>query len=626
MFHIAFSLLAAFGLCGAYFFTFTNASGEPRKDLHSVVDLIRDDAQALSKALDRLKKKQKFLVFFDLVKKYVVRRCNAELQSMFLKSTTEYDRSLASTANHLNIFLQETDTWLLLFRKHVDNAEWSEALGIFRTLDDLYSTANAQINSCYTHFKMIFDVNNGFYGKNEGWGSKAVQFLALGMNEKQCQAKKSVLFNGVAFFAVVAIICSALHFAEHRISNRPGSAQQQQPQRHPDPHLHKWYGYVTIDSLISCLLFAVFYFICLLSQPEDVSCAAELSSTVESHHNIYIDEMQSAQSNIGSNIAIIISDVSYLALLSRTEIADQLEDSIWKSLAFDANRIVEVFEANVKLEYEITDHLNELEKHISKETNILQLVHSNSLQIMEKMKKLYAIMNLHLRGHQDTLPGLDKIAEILVESVLVGRDELNYNRLNGQYTEIIKHQKSDLDEVINLIQPLLTQTGDVLKNINQGLDDADKQKKSVITRAAIAAHLFLGLASMVIGVLMAGGGVATFMKGDQIEIDATDLFKVLKSMDASLNQIMTLTNDQYNYLLEMQRYWNAQERNLKSFHDIATSNLQTTIKPISKEDIQTLQNIQHKIINKNRDTSQAIKNVLSIIPSLRQQKEKYTDG
>ncbi|CAF0767874.1 unnamed protein product [Adineta ricciae] len=437
--------------------------------------------------------------------------------------------------------------------------------------------------------------------------------------------------------------------------NRPGSAQQQQPQRHPDPHPHKWYGYFSIGSLIPCLLFAVFYFICLLSQPEDVSCAAELSSTVESHHNIYIDEIQSAQSNIGSNIAIIISDVSYLALLNRTDIADQLKDSIWKSLAFDASRVIEAFEANAKLEYEMTHHLKELEKHISKETDILQLVHSNSLQIMEKMKKLNAIMNLHLRGHLDTLPDLDIIAAILVESVLVGRDELNYNRLNGQYTKIIIRQKSDLYEVINLIEPLLTQTGDVLKKINQGLDDADKQKKSgrnqkyieggttlggitfvtvgaannlhlVITGAAIAAHPILGLATMVTGVLMAGGGVATFMKGDRIEIDATDLFKVLKSMDASLNQIMTLTNDQYNYLLEIQGNWNAQERNLKSFHDIATYNLQTTIKPISKEDIKTLQNIQHKIINKNRETSQTIKNVLSIIPSLRQQKEKYIGG
>ncbi|CAF0767891.1 unnamed protein product [Adineta ricciae] len=90
MFHITFSLLAAFGLCGAYFFTFTNASGEPRKAFHSVVGLIQVDAQALSKALDRLKKTEVSCVF-DLVKKDVVRRCNAELQSMFLKSTTKYD-------------------------------------------------------------------------------------------------------------------------------------------------------------------------------------------------------------------------------------------------------------------------------------------------------------------------------------------------------------------------------------------------------------------------------------------------------------------------------------------------------------------------------------------------------
>ena len=217
IFHITFSLFAAFGLCGAHFFTFTNASGEPRKDFHSVVDLIQDDAQALSKALDRLKKTE-VPRLVDLVKKDVVRRCNAELQSKFRRSTTEYDRSLANAANQLNIFLQETDTWLSLFRKHIKNTEWTEALAIFRKLDDLYSTANAQINSCYTQLKMILDVNNGFYEKSAGWGSKAVRFLALGMNEKQCQAKNSVLFNGMACFGVIASICSVLHFTECRIS------------------------------------------------------------------------------------------------------------------------------------------------------------------------------------------------------------------------------------------------------------------------------------------------------------------------------------------------------------------------------------------------------------------------
>ncbi|CAF1470049.1 unnamed protein product [Adineta steineri] len=296
----------------------------------------------------------------------------------------------------------------------------------------------------------------------------------------------------------------------------------------------------------------------------------------------------------------------------------------------------------------------ELEQINSEKGSALEAVKSASATLISKAAEMYSVMNLHLRGHLQIIPELDKIAEVLVESVVVGRDQVHYDLLSGQYRQIIERALSDLDKITASVTPLMTQTDTALISINNALNDADKQKKLgqtqktngragtvvgatlftvgtgssiklVLTGAAIAANPLWTLALITGGALIGGAGVVSYRNGEQIEVNAVDLSKTLKALQASFHQIRTLTHDQREYLLGMQSHWDAQQRHLNTFDGITGSHLQTTLTPFSEEEIQALRQIQLQITSNNRDISQLIKNLLGITPSTRQQEHVHLD-
>ncbi|CAF1346835.1 unnamed protein product [Didymodactylos carnosus] len=188
-------------------------------------------------------------------------------------------------------------------------------------------------------------------------------------------------------------------------------------------------------------------------------------------------------------------------------------------------------------------------------------------------------MKLHLRGHLQILPQLDQMAAVLVESVIVGRDPISYNRISRQHAQVIERAIGDLNKITAYVESMQQETETALSMINDALADVSKQKKSgetqkyiggaavgagtefiavgtasgvklALTSAAIMANPVLAL--MVTGTVIGAGGFVAYMKGAAIQVDSTDLTKTLKAIQASFHRIRTLTEDQRTYLLEMQ--------------------------------------------------------------------------
>lgn len=350
-----------------------------------------------------------------------------------------------------------------------------------------------------------------------------------------------------------------------------------------------------------------------------------------------------------------MSDISYLALLNRTSTTFQLRNSIWRSLAFDVEKITKAFQESAKLETEMRKNVIALKLFSSEKGSAIEAVKSTSATLVSQAAEMYSIMNLHLRGHLDILPELDKLADVLVESVILGRDQVNYDLLSREYNQIIQRALNDLNKIASFVEPLLTQTDTALSSISNALDDANKQKKVgqtkklagkatatagatffvlgagasaklVLTSAAIIANPPLTVGLMAAGALMGAGGFAVYNNGEQIEIDAVNLRKTLKAMQASFHQIRTLTYDQREYLLDMQSHWEAQKRQLDIFGTHALSLLQTTLTPFSEDEIKKMQDIQLQISQNNREVKQLIKNVLAITPSARHHEHEHLDA
>ncbi|UJR12462.1 hypothetical protein I4U23_016638 [Adineta vaga] len=665
-------ILIAFAVLFGDLFTITRAS-KTRKNFTEVMDHIQNDNQALFEMLHDYKENQLPRID-DLAKQEVVRRCNDKLQSNLLQRIKEYSGSFSIATKQFEMYLQESKILFPLILKSVRNAEWSEALAFFRTLDEMYANVEAMINSCYTQFKMILDVNNAFYEKNQAWVTRIVSTVALNMNDEQCQEKRSIPLTAAITFGVIYIIANIMESLQRRARNHYLDVQRRQMQREQSSNANSQIHAETIPSPIEhtpvafdilhgrfnvvcpllCFFSLVVYFACLLPHPEAVSCTVQLSETVERHHINYIDKIRPTHKRLKSNTDLVISDISYLALLNRTNTASQLRDSIWRSLAFNVENITKAFQESATLETKMRKNQIELEQINSAKGSVLETVKLTSATLVSKAAYMYTTMNLHLRGHLDILPELDKLADALVESVLVGRDERNYDLLNRQYKQIIERALDDVNKITNFVEPLLQQTDTALSSISNALNDAKKQEKSgqkqklaggvtatagagffvvgagagvklVLTGAAIIANPALTLGIMAAGALIGGGGAAIYHNGEQIEINAIDLTKTLKAMQASFHQIRTLTYDQREYLLGMQSHWEAQQRQLNTFQNIAVSNLHTTLNPFSEEEIEAIRQIHLRITANNRHIDQLIKNVLAITPSIKKQEQVYLD-
>jgi hypothetical protein len=374
---------------------------------------------------------------------------------------------------------------------------------------------------------------------------------------------------------------------------------------------------------------------------------------VENHRiSFYIEQIQPVQARLKSNMETVMSDISYLALLNHTTNVSQLRDSIWRSLSFDVGNVTKAFKQSARLEADMRKNLTELGKINSEKNPALQAVKSTSAMFVRNAAEMYSILNLHLRGHLRILPQLDKMADLLVEFVLVGRNQASYDRLNKQYKQVIERALSDLSDINGFIGPMKEQIATALSIISQSLNDANKQKKSgnnrqfigrmastagagffvvgtatglklAITGAAIVGNPVIGL--MVSGFLLGAGGIAAKWNGEEIQINADDLIKTLKAMRSFFDEIMTLTNDQRKYLLEMQGHWQNQQMFLNVFHDRVLSHLETTIPPFSETEINEIRQIQHQIPKENRRIAQSIKNVLDITPSVDQPKQERLD-
>jgi len=198
----------------AVLFTTARAS-KPRKNFTEIMGHIQKDNQALSEMLHNFKGNV-LPQITDLAKKEVVRRCNDKLQSNLLQRLEGYSGSLSTAENQFKIYLQEYKIQFLLFIRFVRNAEWSDALATFRKLDELYSSVEAMINSCYTQVKMILDVNNGFYEENQAWGPWIVGLLALNMNEEQCQEKRPILLTASVTFGIICVFATIMEYVQQR--------------------------------------------------------------------------------------------------------------------------------------------------------------------------------------------------------------------------------------------------------------------------------------------------------------------------------------------------------------------------------------------------------------------------
>jgi hypothetical protein len=184
-----------------------------RKNFNEVIDLIQKDNQLASVALHQ-SEKDAVPEIIELAKKDVVRRCNDELQSKFLKRIDGYSLGLSSAAHHFDRYSQMAKIKFPSLLQFVRNASWSDALKIFREVDDLYSTAEAMINSCYTQFKMILDINNEFYEENQDRASSIVRSAALNMDEEQCQETRPILLIAAITFLVIPIIPLILEYIQ----------------------------------------------------------------------------------------------------------------------------------------------------------------------------------------------------------------------------------------------------------------------------------------------------------------------------------------------------------------------------------------------------------------------------
>ncbi|CAF1194578.1 unnamed protein product [Adineta steineri] len=262
----------------------------------------------------------------------------------------------------------------------------------------------------------------------------------------------------------------------------------------------------------------------------------------------------------------VMSDISYLALLNRTTTGLQLRDSIWKSLSFNVENMTMAFEENTKLETEMRKNLVALEKMSSEKDSSLEAVKSTSAIFMRDAARMYSIMQLNLRGHLQILPQLDKMANVLVESVIVGRDKVSYDRFSRQYEQVIERAIGDLNKITEYIVPMQQQTEVALEMIHTALDATSKQKKSgetqkyiggaavgmgagfftvgtassvqlVLTGAAILGNPILTIGLMATGTLIGAGGFAAYTNGQAIQVDAIDLTKGFVSGSQVTNQL-----------------------------------------------------------------------------------------
>lgn len=212
MFYGYFCFLGLFFVIFVHFFAAVKTE-KIRKNFNEVIDRIQKDNQLASVALHQ-SKEGAIPQMIQLAKNDVVRRCNDKLQSNILKRMDEYSRSLSSAAHHFDRYSQMSKIKFPSLLQFIRNARWSDALKIFREVDDLYSTAEAMINSCYTQFKMILDINNGFYEENQDRASSIVRLAALNMDEEQCQETRPILLIAAITFLVIPIIPLILEYIQ----------------------------------------------------------------------------------------------------------------------------------------------------------------------------------------------------------------------------------------------------------------------------------------------------------------------------------------------------------------------------------------------------------------------------
>lgn len=186
-------------------------TAEVRKNFIELIDHIQKDSKLVSINLaDSIQKTIPEMT--DLAKKDIVRRCNDQLQIQLIRELGDYSLMLHSAAQSFDSYSQSVEVKSPILLEYVRNAQWNDAWRIVQELDKFYTTAEAQTSSCYTKFKMILDVNNGFYEENRDLSALLIRFMALNMDEETCQERKSILLIAAITFIAIAIAITIIQF------------------------------------------------------------------------------------------------------------------------------------------------------------------------------------------------------------------------------------------------------------------------------------------------------------------------------------------------------------------------------------------------------------------------------